>query len=253
MKEFMAGKLMVKACDSRPQMAQLAADDAAEALRTALAKKEEINIIFAAAPSQSDFLDALSKAQGIDWGRVNAYHMDEYVGLPTESDQSFVAYLKANFWDKVPLHTVYALNTAAKDAEAECSRYSALLEKAEIDFVFMGIGENGHIAFNDPSVADFKDSKRVKVVKLETVCRQQQVHDGCFAELDLVPEYAMTLTVPQLIQGKRLFCVVPAKTKAQAVYHTIYGEVSEKCPASILKTHDNACLYLEPDSASLLK
>lgn len=251
-REFQVDQLRVRAYDSRALMARGAAEEAARALRQALAEKDELNVIFAAAPSQSEFLEALSKQPGIDWTRVNAYHMDEYVGLPENTRQSFVHYLETNFWSKVPLHTVNRLNTAAKDAQAECERYAGLLAKAEIDVVFMGIGENGHIAFNDPGTADFSDPKKVKVVRLETVCRNQQVHDGCFASLEQVPEYAMTLTVPVLFSGRRLFCIVPAKTKARAIYDTLRGEISEKCPASILRRHPDACLYLDPDSASLL-
>lgn len=252
MKEFKADKLTVKSYPTRKEMAEGAAADAVKALKEALASKDQINIIFAAAPSQSDFLEAVGNAEGIDWGRVNAYHMDEYVGLPADSEQSFVHYLKTNIWSKISLGSIHCLNSAVEDGDAESRRYSELLSKVAIDFVFMGIGENGHIAFNDPSVADFKDSKAVKVVELETSCRMQQVHDGCFPTLESVPQYAMTLTVPTLFSGKQLFCVVPTKLKAQAVSNALNGEISEVCPASILRNHPNAYLYLDADSASLL-
>ena len=253
-KEFKVDKLKVKEYSDRASMGAAAAADCAKVMKDMLAKKAEINMIFAAAPSQDEFLAALAADKSIDWTRVNAFHMDEYIGLDPKAPQGFGNFLRDRLFGKVPFKSVNYLDCAAKDAEAEAERYSKLLADHPTDIVCMGIGENGHIAFNDPSVADFNDPKLVKVVELETVCRQQQVNDGCFTKIDEVPTHALSLTVPSLMKPAVVFCMVPAKTKAQAVYNTINNkEINETCPATILRTHDDATLYIEPDSASLLK
>ena len=209
-------------------------------------------MIFAAAPSQNEVLASLALDKEIPWERVNAFHMDEYIGLPADAPQGFGNFLKAHIFGLAPFKSVNYMDISAEDAEAECARYSALLAQYPTDIVVMGIGENGHIAFNDPPVADFADPKAVKPVLLDEICRNQQVNDGCFATIDDVPKYAITLTVPTLFAGKNLFCIVPAKTKANAVKATICGEIGEACPATILRRHENAILYLDGDSSSLL-
>jgi glucosamine-6-phosphate deaminase len=145
------------------------------------------------------------------------------------------------------------IDISATDADAECARYASILGESPIDIVVMGIGENGHIAFNDPPVADFCDAAAVKPVALDAVCRQQQVNDGCFASLSDVPKTAITLTVPTLFAGGALFCIVPAKTKAVAVKNTLSGEIGEWCPATVLRRHEDAVLYLDADSGALLE
>jgi glucosamine-6-phosphate deaminase len=179
--------------------------------------------------------------------------MDEYTGLPADAPQGFGNFLRQRIFSRSPFREVNYLNGLAPDIEAECARYAALLKSAPIDIVFMGIGENAHIAFNDPGAADFKDPKTVKVVELDSVCRRQQVNDGCFAEFDDVPLRALTLTIPALLQAQRIFCVVPAKTKANAVYNSLSGEITETYPASILRTHGNAVMYLDRDSGARLE
>lgn len=251
MKQFMKDKLEVKIFSNRPEMGKSAAEDAAEVINRLLQKKEKLNVIFAAAPSQNEFLDALTK-QDIDFSRITAFHMDEYIGLPKDAPQGFGNFLRRSIFDKCPFAQVHYLNGQAENPEEECQRYTELLRQAEIDIVFMGIGENGHIAFNDPSVADFNDKKAVKIVVLEETCRQQQVNDGCFKTLDDVPKTAMTLTIPTLMAASYQFCIVPSALKAKAVSDTINGPVDEKCPASILRTKENTFLYLETESASLL-
>ena len=144
------------------------------------------------------------------------------------------------------------IDISAKDADAECERYAKILADNPTDIVVMGIGENGHIAFNDPPVADFNDKKAVKPVQLDEICRNQQVNDGCFAKIEDVPKTAITLTVPTLFKGDHLFCIVPAKTKANAVRATVCDEINEKCPATVLRLHKNAKLYLDMDSSALL-
>ena len=209
-------------------------------------------MIFAAAPSQSEVLASLVADKSIEWSRVNAYHMDEYIGLDKEAPQGFGNFLKAHIFGKVPFKSVNYIDITATDPDAEAERYGKLLDENPTDIVVMGIGENGHIAFNDPPVADFKDTKTVKPVKLDEICRQQQVNDGCFATIDDVPTHALTLTVPTLTRAPYLFCIVPAATKAWAVRETLNGSIDEHCPASVLRTHDNAILYIETESAKLL-
>ncbi len=252
MKTFKKDLLEVRAYDNRTLMGEAAAKDISAKIRELLSKKDEINIIFAAAPSQSDVLQSLVADKSIEWQRINAYHMDEYIGLPADAPQGFGNFLRRHIFDLVPFKSVNCIDSAATDAEAECERYSGLLNANLTDIVVMGIGENGHIAFNDPGVAEFCDKKTVKVVELDEVCRQQQVNDGCFEKLGDVPTHALTLTVPTLVRAPYLFCIVPAPTKAAAVKRTVTGEVSEDCPATILRTQENAILYLDNDSSSLI-
>jgi len=253
MKEFQKDNLQVKIMPTRDEMGKVAAVDIYNKIKELLSKKAEINMIFAAAPSQNDVLQSLIAYPDIEWNRINAYHMDEYIGLrPELSDKSFGTYLTDHIFGKVPFKSINLINGLSQDGEAECARYSKLLKENPTDIVVMGIGENGHIAFNDPWIADFNDPKAVKVVPLDDVCRQQQVNDGCFAAFDLVPTHAITLTCPTLFSGDHLFCIVPAKTKAAAVKRTIEGEINEDCPATILRKHASAVLYLDGDSSAEL-
>jgi glucosamine-6-phosphate deaminase len=217
-----------------------------------LQQKEEVNIIFAAAPSQLDFLHAITQDKSIEWNRINAFHMDEYIGLPENAIQRFAYFLKLNLFDKVPFKNVYYISGDKNNIEQECGKYAKLLHDNPVDIVCLGIGENGHIAFNDPPIADFKDPSMIKVVKLELACRQQQVNEKCFESLDKVPEYALSLTVPALLRAKYMFCMVPASNKAQAVYDTLNGEINEECPATILRNKEHTILYLDNESSILL-
>ena len=241
--------LTIKRLKSPMELGACSAADVANCLKTLLEKQDEVNMIFAAAPSQNEFLSHLIHDKRIDWTRINAFHMDEYIGIHPEAPQSFGHFLRIRIFDKVPFKKVNYLNGLAENLEEECQRYADLLTKHPVDIVCLGIGENGHIAFNDPDVADFNDPKLVKVVELDPICRQQQVNEKCFKTLDLVPKEALTLTIPALLKAEWMFCIVPFKNKAQAVYQTVYGEVSEKCPASILRRKENSSLYLDPESA----
>ena len=252
MKMMQVDKLRVEIYENRTLMGEAAARDIKAKIAQLLSEKAEINMIFAAAPSQNDVLKALMEDKEIEWHRVNAYHMDEYIGLDKDAPQGFGNFLKAHIFGLVPFKSVNYIDITATDPEAEAARYGALLDANPTDIVVMGIGENGHIAFNDPPVADFKDEKTVKPVQLDEVCRQQQVNDGCFASIDKVPTHAMTLTVPTLVRAPYLFCIVPAPTKANAVYETLNGSIDEHCPASILRLQDNAVLYLDNESSKLL-
>lgn len=251
-KQGKVDKLDYIAFETRSEMGEYAAKEAAAEINRLIAEKGEINMIFAAAPSQNDFLEAIIRDPSIDWSKIHAFHMDEYIGLPADAPQGFGNFLKNAIFGRVPFASVDYIDCTAVDPEAECERYSALLNANKCDIIIMGIGENGHIAFNDPHVADFNDEKVVKVVSLDETCRMQQVNDGCFAHIDEVPKYALTLTIPTLVAPESVFCIVPAKTKANAVKRTVLGEVSEECPATILRKHNNAKLYLDADSASLI-
>ena len=252
MKTFLKDKLTVEIFETRKQMGEKAANDSANKFNELIDKKGEINVIWAAAPSQNDVLKALTENESIKWNKINAYHMDEYIGLSKDAPQGFGNFLKDHIFGLVPFKSVNYIDVSATDAEKEADRYAEVLSKQKIDVVVLGIGENGHIAFNDPPVADFNDKKAVKPVKLDEVCRQQQVNDGCFKSINDVPTHAITLTVPTLFNANYLFCIVPAPTKANAVYETINGTIDEHCPATVLRLHDNAKLYLDNESSKLL-
>ena len=248
MKTFTKDALRVEIYDDRASMGAAAGSLAAQRIREALAQKEEVNVIFAAAPSQNEMLETLVAARDLDWSRVNAFHMDEYIGLNREAPQCFGNFLKDHIFGKLPFKAVHYIDCEATDKEAECARYTALLRQFPVDIVLLGIGENGHVAFNDPPVADFQDPALVKIVELDPVCRQQQVNDGCFAALDLVPKFALTLTVPALMAGQHLVCTVPAATKAWAVERTVNGDIGEHCPATAMRLHKSAVLFCDRDS-----
>jgi glucosamine-6-phosphate deaminase len=247
---FLVDKTNVKIYKNRQDMGIVAAKETATAIISLLNERKNINMMFAAAPSQNEFLENIVKEKNIPWNRINGFHMDEYIGLSETDEQSFVFFLKNKLFNKVNFRNFFALNGNADNAEDESRRYSKLLEQHPIDIVCMGIGENGHIAFNDPHVASFNDNKLVKVVELDEKCREQQVHDGCFTSIDKVPKKAITVTIPGLVKPEQIFCIVPGYTKAEAIYNMIKGPISEKCPASILRKHKNATLYADIESAS---
>ena len=220
---FVADALRVRISDSREAMGLDAARAAGECIRALLREKEEISMIFAAAPSQNETLCCLAREEGIDWSRVHAFHMDEYVGLSPEAPQSFGCYLREHVFSRLPFRSVNYLRGDAPDAQAECGRYGALLDRYPV---------------------------RVKVVPLDPVCRLQQVHDGCFERLEQVPERALTLTIPALARAGHLFCTVPAATKREAVTHTVTGPIGAQVPATVMRRHPDATLFCDPDSAA---
>ncbi len=208
--------------------------------------------LFAAAPSQNETLAALATAEGIDWQQVHAFHLDEYAGASPDSAHSFRRYLIETLFSKVPVARFEGLRAESADLAAECERYSAALDAAKPSVALLGIGENGHLAFNDPPAARFDDPAAVRVVELTESCRQQQVHDKTFPDLESVPMQALSVTIPRLMRVPNLFIMVPGVRKAEAVRAALEGPISEACPASILRNHPNAILYLDRDSASLL-
>lgn len=252
MMSFKSNELTVQVFSNRLSMGGSAAADVSSKISKLLRVKSEINMIFAAAPSQNEFLSALIADETIPWNRINAFHMDEYIGLAADAPQGFGNYLSEQIFKHVPFKNVYYIQMQTNDLDGECIRYTQLLSEREIDIVCMGIGENGHIAFNDPHVADFNDESWMKVVELAPQCRQQQVNDGCFSLITEVPQQAFTLTIPALMSAAYTFCIVPAKTKAKAVYNTLYAPVCEEYPSTILRQKEYAMLYIDRDSASLL-
>lgn len=237
---------------TRDEMAEAAAMYTEGLIRAKLQIQDTLSIIFAAAPSQNEFLKHLVHSPSIPWQRVTAFHMDEYLDLPAEAPQRFGNFLRHAIFDRVPFRAVHYIPAGPlKSAVAACERYTGLLCDTPADICCMGIGENGHIAFNDPPVADFQDEELVKVVKLDETCRRQQVNDGCFASLDVVPTHALTLTIPALMACRHLVCVVPATTKRDAVTRLLTEDaISEENPASILRTHSGAALFLDEESGA---
>jgi glucosamine-6-phosphate deaminase len=251
--EYLIDKLEVKIYPDRNILGKSAAKDIHDKMIEIAKTKKDIRMIFAAAPSQNEVLYELSQMDDIPWELVTAFHMDEYIGLHPAAEQLFGNFLKEHLFSKVVFKTVNYIKSDPQNIEDECRRYSGLLNEAPIDIVSLGIGENGHIAFNDPPFADFHDKQKVKVVKLDQISRQQQVNDGCFSSIEFVPEKAITLTIPALLSADSLFTIVPGKSKARAVAESLLGKISESCPASVLRNHSNAKLYLDIDSALFLQ
>jgi glucosamine-6-phosphate deaminase len=247
-REFRAGQQLVRVYPTRAAMGQAAAHDIAAALRTRLRTQQAVRAVFAAAPSQDEMLAALAAAPGIDWTRVTALHMDEYAGIGEAAPQRFGNYLADRLFGMVHPGRVELINPRG-DAGVAAERYARVLAESPVDIVCAGIGENGHLAFNDPGSADFADAELVKVVALDERSRRQQVNDGCFGALAKVPTHAITLTVPALMSASEIFCVVPGPSKAAAVREALFGPVSPACPASTLRDHSRATLYLDADSA----
>jgi glucosamine-6-phosphate deaminase len=240
--------LKVEVYANRNQLGEAAAHAVADKIKRLLLRTPgRIRMVFAAAPSQNEFLDTLKRIEGIDWPRITVFHMDEYIGLSKEAPQRFGTFLSRRLFDEVTPGMVHLINSS-NDIDTECARYGKLLEEAPIDIVCLGIGENGHIAFNDPPVADFDEKPLIKSVELDRICRQQQVNDGCFDSFAVVPTHALTLTIPALFSGAHLFCIVPGPTKAAAVRATLNGPISTECPSSVLRRHPDCTLYVDTDS-----
>lgn len=251
MKSFSIDSLEVRQFTDRGTTAAAAAELTAGWIRDACAERGAARVVFACAPSQTEFLAAL-RQRAIEWTRVTVFHMDEYAGLDDQHPQSFRRYLREHLLDHISAPRAVHLIAGNAEPANECRRYAALLAAKQIDVVCMGIGENGHIAFNDPPVADFHEPHLIKVVGLDDACRRQQVNDGCFATFDAVPTHALTLTIPALLGARAISCVVPGERKAPAIRATLLGVISSACPASILRTHPRAVLHLDEAAASLL-
>jgi glucosamine-6-phosphate deaminase len=248
---FRKDKLNVEVFSNRQDMGKAAGMATGNKMKKLLQIKDRIRMVFAAAPSQNEFLEALIQVKDIDWSRVTAFHMDEYIGLSNDAPQRFSQYLNERLFHIVKpgeVHLIDCNHDSSNAVQDECTRYGSLLLEAPIDIVCIGIGENGHIAFNDPPVADFEDAETIKPVQLDEACRQQQVNDGCFPDFNSVPTHALTLTIPTMLSGSHLFCMVPGSTKREAVRQTLSGTITTNCPASIMRTHDDCTLYVDLDS-----
>ncbi|PTX61834.1 glucosamine-6-phosphate deaminase [Melghirimyces profundicolus] len=236
----------------RKAMGEAAGREVAQKIKELLSKQDRVRMIFASAPSQNEFLDHLGREPDIDWSRITAFHMDEYLGLPEEAPQRFSRYLEEHLFSAVRPGRVHFM-APTRSVAKECERYAALIRQAPIDLVCLGIGENGHLGFNDPPVADFHDPDIIKPVELDERCRQQQVNDGCFPEIDAVPSHALTLTIPALMSGRFVYGGVPGPSKREAVRSALFGPITTACPASALRRHPHAVLYVDSDAYGVVK
>ncbi|HKJ80255.1 MAG TPA: glucosamine-6-phosphate deaminase [Prolixibacteraceae bacterium] len=250
--EFQKDKLLTKIFPDKNELGKAAAESVAKRLTKTIDEKGSANLILATGASQFEFLEHLQQHK-INWKKITVFHLDEYMGMSITHPASFRKYLKERILDKVQPKNVYYLEGDADDIEAEVAKYEKLLKNHPVDVACIGIGENGHIAFNDPPVADFNDPKLVKVVELDEACRKQQLGEGWFPTFDDVPTHALSLTIPAIMNCKHISCVVPDERKAVAVYNTLNDKVSTACPATILREHPYAILYLDKGSASRLK
>jgi glucosamine-6-phosphate deaminase len=251
-RKFLVDDLSVELHETSEELARAAAAAARDCLVSALAARGGASMILAAANSQVAALGALVQLGGIDWSRVTMFHMDEYLGISREHPASFRRFLRERVEQQVRPATFHYLEGDCEEPLRECQRYADLLEAQEIDLCLLGIGENGHLAFNDPPVANFADPYRVKLVRLDEACRRQQVGEGHFPDLGAVPQYALTLTIPALCAARRMVCIVPDQRKAAAVKGTLLGPIDTACPASFLRKQAHCTLYLDRSSGSAL-
>jgi len=243
--------LPVSIYQTNEAMGQAAAKEAAQIIQQAIDEKGTASIIIATGNSQLTFLEGLRESAGIDWSKVTICHMDEYVGLEPGHSASFPGFLQRQLLAHIPAPAAfYPVKAGEGDLESDCADYARLLHAHPADLCAMGIGENGHIAFNDPPFAEFNDPVWVKVVRLDEVSRQQQVGEGHFGSLDEVPTHAITLTIPALLAARQVLCIVPEARKANAVYDTLHGPISEACPASIMRQKRHVHLYLDAEAAA---
>ena len=248
---FRKDQLIVKVYENKHSMGKAAAEEAAKILVEAIKEKSEANFIAATGASQFEFLENLTSISSIDWSKTSMFHLDEYVGLPETHPASFRRYLKERLINKVHPGSVYLIKGDTKNPESECERLAKIIKKKDIDVAFVGIGENGHLAFNDPP-ADFDTEKPYLVVELDDACRKQQLGEGWFKSFDEVPKKAISMSINQIMKSKNIICTVPDKRKAQAVKNCLEEEISPLCPASILRKHPQVYFYLDKNSASFI-
>lgn len=250
-KEFDVENAKVHIYDSIENSGIAAALRAAEVISKAIKDRGTARVIAATGNSQIPLAEALVK-QPVNWKAVELFHMDEYIGLGSDHPSSFRYWIRTRLAEKIQPGKVFYLAGDAPDLDAEIKRYSALLLEAPVDLAFVGFGENGHIAFNDPHVADFNDPATVKQITLDEVCRKQQANEGHFANVAAVPKRAVTITCPGLFRARSWVCCVPERRKAEAVRNALEGSISEACPASLVRRHPDAYVFLDRDSASRL-
>ncbi len=251
-RSFRVDDLSVRIFLSQDDLSRYVADRVRELLIAAIARQGSVAAILATGNSQIRFLERLVSAGGVDWARVTLFHMDEYLGISATHPASFRRYMHERVEQLVHPRAFHYLAGDADLPLDECDRYTALLKAQPIDLVCLGIGENGHIAFNDPPVCRFEEPHWVKLVKLDDACKTQQLKEGHFPSLEAVPPYAYTLTIPALCSPRHMICVAPEKRKALPVRNALQGPISTACPASILRRQKHCDLLLDEDSASLL-
>ncbi len=249
---FQVGELKVEIHPTREAVGVAAAKAAAETLMELGRRHESIGVIFATGASQVEFLRALVAVPGLPWSKIRGFHLDEYIGLPDDHPASFRHYLREKLTERVRMQKFHEIDGTAQDPEQVCRNYSEALRAANPQLCFLGIGENGHLAFNDPPVANFDDPLDMKIVALDAVCRQQQAAEGWFSSLEQVPESAITLTIPTLFRVPRLIVPVPGSRKAHIVRRALEEPISTNCPATLLRTHSDATIYLDRESAAEL-
>ncbi|WP_319422764.1 glucosamine-6-phosphate deaminase [Pleurocapsa sp. FMAR1] len=245
--------LSVRIAASTAEFTQDAANQAQNYLRSLLAQQETVSIILATGNSQLQFLSEIAVQDKLDWSRIILFHLDEYLGITADHPGSFRYYLRHKVEQQVQPYMFHYIQGDAPEPLSECLRYANLLQQQEIDLCLLGIGDNGHIAFNEPNVADFNDPYVVKLAQLETKTRQQQVNGGYFANLDAVPSYAYTLTMPTICAAKKIFCLAGGSHKAGVVEKTLTKAIAPNFPATILRQQPQATLFCDLDSISLFK
>jgi glucosamine-6-phosphate deaminase len=244
--------LKIEIYASRKEAGAAAAEAAAAELRRLAGKDENIGVIFATGASQLETLRALIKISGLPWDRIRGFHMDEYIGIGADYTASFRNYMRQELTERVPMHSFYEVDGNAGDPAKFCREYAKALLSENPQLCLLGIGENGHLAFNDPEVADFNDPEDMKIVALDGECKQQQVAEGWFKSINEVPSQAITLTIPALLRVPKLIVSVPGLRKAKIVHRTLREPISTACPATILRTHPDATVYLDEESAAEL-
>jgi len=251
-KRFKAGTLKFEVYESRKAAGEAAARDVAAAMQAALPARGDLGVIFATGASQLSMLRSLVELKDVPWGRINGFHMDEYAGIAADHFASFRQYMRLELTSRVPIKTFHDVDGSNPDIEAACAQYAAELKAANPQICLIGIGENGHLAFNDPFLCDFNDPLDVRLVDLDQECQEQQVAEGWFPSVESVPKQAITLTIPALVRVPKLIVSVPGIRKAKIVRRVIEDEISNACPATLLKTHPDATVYLDDESSSEL-
>ncbi len=249
-RKYQVERLKIEIHPTREAAGAAAAQSAASSLMQLAKTNAVFAVIFATGASQLDTLQALTQTPGLPWAQIRGFHMDEYIGLSTDHPASFRRYLRDNLTQKVKMKEFFEIDGTASDPEQVCKEYAALLRAANPQLCLLGIGENGHLAFNDPGVADFNDPLDVKIVQLDTVCRQQQAAEGWFGNLEEVPQRAMTITIPALFRVPKLIASVPGGRKAAIVRRALEDPISTACPATLLRTHPDATVYLDGESSA---
>jgi glucosamine-6-phosphate deaminase len=251
-KVIAVGTMKLEIHESERAAGEAAAQSAAQALKQLETTRSQIGVVFATGTSQLETLHALTAMEGLPWGKVHGFHLDEYLGIDENHPASFRRYLRENLTSRVPIADFHEIDGSSSEPDRVRREYAASLERADPQLCLLGIGENGHLAFNDPHEADFHDREAMRVVTLDPACRQQQLSEGWFSTFEEVPAQALTLTIPTLMKIPRLIVSVPGRRKARSVRRTVEDPVSPACPATILRFHPDVTLYLDRESASEL-